>query len=110
MPRRTVPHTVRQSRPLRCIPRIPLPPEEQYIGLGRLPKEIHLNVDRDLHRRQRQLQESAQNLMRLKANKHRAKTCRNSCQSPYFGISRSALNTGKLPQLWSTIPHCAFSV
>ena len=29
---------------------------------------------------------------------------------PYFGISRSALNTGRLPQLWSTIPHCAFSV
>ena len=29
---------------------------------------------------------------------------------PYFGISRSALKTGRLPQLLSTIPHWAFSV
>ena len=29
---------------------------------------------------------------------------------PYFGISRSALNTGRLLQLLVTIPHWAFSV
>jgi len=29
---------------------------------------------------------------------------------PYFGISRSALKTGRLFHWWSTIPHCAFSV
>jgi hypothetical protein len=58
-----VAHAIWQPRPLRCAPCFSLPTQEQHIGFGRLPQKINLYMYRDLHRRQGQMQESAEDLM-----------------------------------------------
>ncbi len=52
MSRRVVAHAIRQPRPLRCIPRIPLAPQEKNIRSGRVAQEFRLKVYFYLHLRQ----------------------------------------------------------
>ncbi len=62
---RAIAHAIRQPRPLRRAPCLSLTPHEKNIRFGRLAQEIYLDVHADLHRRQGQLQEGAEELMGL---------------------------------------------